>query len=358
MKQFRIPLLILSVLVVLILVLQLRKKSEEAGDWDCTFAYAEMDDIHRIRLTRSPGKDVASFELVDGKWIINGKYEVRKVPFVNMTNAIARIEVQRPVADAAQVNVVKEFMNYSVKVELFKKGKDKPVHAFMVGSPTTTNDGTHMIRLKNGELSDRAYVVRIPGFKGNLLPRFFINEEEWRKREYFAYTPEQIGNISLEYFDDPSASFQLRQEPDAWVLAPKDEQFRMNKEIHEARINQFLDAFQSLSVEAFDQDYARKDTVLMAGPFLRMTVTDQEGESKSMDVYYKPVDRSTKKRVEETTGEIMTYDVDRYFVLVNNGADFALIQHYVFGKVFRKYADFFTILDVEKDVSKAESPES
>ena len=33
-------------------------------------------------------------------------------------------------------------------------------------------------------------------------------------------------------------------------------------------------------------------------------------------------------------GNPLKYELDKYFALVNNGQDFALIQHFVFGKLF------------------------
>ncbi|PSR01776.1 MAG: hypothetical protein BRD50_08235 [Bacteroidetes bacterium SW_11_45_7] len=75
-------------------------------------------------------------------------------------------------------------------------------------------------------------------------------------------------------------------------------------------------------------------------PYAVIEVTPFSGQSQVMTIYRKPVTPTTKQQFTQG-GERKKYDTDRYFATLKRDDDFYLIQHHVFGKVLRKYNDFF-----------------
>ena len=102
----------------------------------------------------------------------------------------------------------------------------------------------------------------------------------------------------------------------------------------------YLEYFKLISVESYENSYTKQDSVLMNDPFATITVTNKRGEENKATLYYKPIDKRSKAKFTHW-GEPLKADLDRYFAVVNNGKDFAIVQDFVFRKLFRRHKHFF-----------------
>jgi hypothetical protein len=100
----------------------------------------------------------------------------------------------------------------------------------------------------------------------------------------------------------------------------------------------FLASFRNVNFEALlnDMDPHVKDSVLATPPYVIITVTDTNNQSKTIKVYHKKGQPDAVDYNQNPT----PYDLDRLYALVNDGKDFTLIQYFVFDRILRT-KDFF-----------------
>ncbi len=302
------------------------------------FAVKDSKEISKIILT---DKEKKRIELADssGVWFVNGKYRAREDLMQSILEAITRVVSRSPVPAAAHDNVILDMSSKGVHVEVFDSDNEL-LKSYWVGGPTIDGQNTYMLLEETGTPVSRPHMTYIPGFKGYLTNRFNTDEEIWRTRQVFNYQPEEIKSLHVEYPGDEAKSFSItRVAEDSFSLSPLNEKFRLNSDYKQKYIRQYLAFYSSIYLEAFQNDYAKKDSVVKTTPYCIITV--RTGNSvNEVKMFYMPVSKRSKTQF-DSKGNEMTYDVDRYFASLNNGRDFAIVQYYVFGKLLRSYQEFF-----------------
>ena len=304
------------------------------------FTIENTKDINKIILTDTDKKRV---ELKDsnGNWIVNGRYPARKELMESLVEVFKRATILSPVPRAAHDNVVRQMLAQNIKVEVYAGKEQQPVKVFYVGGPTPDQTGTYMLLEVDGKISDRPYIVYIPGLRAYLTPRFNTIEEDWRSHTLFSYNPTDIKVLSIEYPGDEKKSFFInRLGKDSFEVRAKDEKFTINQHYEQKYIQQYLSFYSSVSIEAFDNSYALKDSVMQTIPYCMITVTTNDSTINRTKIFYMPASKRSKTQY-DIKGNPMAYDVDHYHAAINDNKDFAVIQYYVFGKLLRSYQDFF-----------------
>ena len=75
-------------------------------------------------------------------------------------------------------------------------------------------------------------------------------------------------------------------------------------------------------------------------PYGSITITENDNLINKVNLFYMPISKRSKTDVDAKGNEI-GYDIDHYYASIHNNKDFAIVQHYVFGKLLRSYSDFF-----------------
>ena len=165
----------------------------------------------------------------------------------------------------------------------------------------------------------------------DLSPLFFFTDEtDWRSREVFAYSPDQIKQIDLVYSGIKDSSFSIvRTDQKFELISSKKNPQAANPEI----IQYYLKQFKLLNVENFILEPYKKDSLLAIQPVCVLTVTDMKGESKSINIYYRPVTYRSKMQFTYEDKPI-EFDLDKFYGIYNNNRDLAIVQNFVFGKLF------------------------
>jgi len=96
------------------------------------------------------------------------------------------------------------------------------------------------------------------------------------------------------------------------------------------------------------------DSTLKEAPKLaEIEITDLQGKKHHADLYWMPVNKRSKNLVKSDEEIPDDYDADRLYAIINGGKDTALVQHMVFGKMYRKAFEFY-----QPDAAPAPVPES
>ncbi|MFN8321990.1 MAG: hypothetical protein U0T74_04980 [Chitinophagales bacterium] len=309
--------------------------NEQEGD----FAVKESKDIFKIILSDTENNKVEIAQ-VNGLWMVNNKYAAREELVTQLIDAITRVTSLCPVPTAAHDNVTRDLLAQHVQVQVYNR-KDELMKSYWVGGPSIDGQNTYMLLELDGKPAVRPHMTYIPGFRGYLTPRFNTSEENWRSRVLYNYKEDEIKTLRVEYPADPMKSFSLtRVTSDSFSLSPLDEKFRINEPYQQKFIRQYLGFYSSIYIEAFDNSYSKRDSVMQTVPYCNITITGTDNSVNHVKLFYMPVSKRSKLQFDEK-GHEMTYDIDHYYASIHNGQDFAIVQYYVLGKLLRNYRDFY-----------------
>lgn len=296
-----------------------------------------IEEVHKIFIADRLGERT-TLEKRDGYWLYNGKYEARSSVIRPLVEAIERVRIQYKPPRAAVGNMVNVLATQGIKVELYDK-EDEQIKTYYVGGSTSDERGTYMIM----EGADQPYVVEIPAWEGNLSIRFKRIGDEWRKKLLFEHEVEEIKSVSIEYPKQKQNSFILEQTSDGifdvqpfYDITP-----RINRPIKAGSGEAYLINFEKLSAEAFRNHVMEKDSIREQIPFSIITLTDVEGKTRKVQLY--PIIKRSTVSQDLKSGEyiINSGDIERYYVDVDDGADFMLAQNRLMRKILWGYRSFF-----------------
>jgi len=308
----------------------LRAKKNQSGtvnSWDIEFAVKNTDDIGKIFIADRRGR-TATLELKDGAWIYNGKYPARPTSIETLLQTLRHVTVQRITTIAAEDAMIKSLASEGLKVEIYDK-KGQKVKCYYVGGVTNDEKGTYMIM----EGAERPYVVHIPSFTGQVRVRYMLGDDLWRDRAVFSEKPEEIQSVSIEYPQNKSESFRLEKLKEGnYKVQPYFSTTAVNPSPQRKGVPEgYLLQFERMLAEGYETDNPLRDSVAALVPFAIVKIKRSNGSESQTRFWPLEVKRDAM------TGKQY---VERYFV-EKEGADFLLVQHRVFGVVFKPYSFFF-----------------
>jgi hypothetical protein len=339
MKKF-LPYIAFILILVVVAVWVIKSQSQgSASEQEGNFAVKNANDISRIVIADTE-KNKVELSNLNGIWMVNGKYPAREDLVKQVLDAVTRVTSLCPVPSAAHDNVIGEMANHHVGVQIFGK-HNTLIKSYRVGGPTIDGENTYMLLEEGGAPVERPHITYIPGFKGYLTPRFNTDEETWRTRVLFNYNLDEIKSLRVEYPRESQNSFLINKvSKDSFLLVPVDEKFRIPEPYQQKYIKQYLGFYSSIFIEAFDNDYSKKDSVIQTVPYCTITITEIDNSVNKVKLFYMPVSKRSKSQF-DSQGNEMTYDIDHYHAGIHNEKDFVIVQYYVFGKLLRNYKDFF-----------------
>lgn len=326
-------LLIIGVLVCLIavsiLVFKKKGKSSTLDEDARNFSYKDTAAITKVFIADKNGRQ-CTVERTKAGWVVNNKFHVRPDAILTLLETIKNVEVKRPVARQAKEGTLKVLSNKAIKVEIYKG--DDLVKQYYVGHETPDGEGTHMLLtdVESGDNYDDPFVVFIPGFTGFLNTRYIVEEKHWRDLSVINYTPDKIKTIAYFNNNFPDSSFSIQiVNTKTFVLK---NHLNAVLPFSELKMKQYLAYFQNLNCEAIFTSTDKKvaDSLKTAKPFASFVITDVNNKNNRYDFYFKQP--PTFKNIEY--GIRYKYDPDRLYVNFDDKKEWAVIQYYVFGKLF------------------------
>lgn len=307
---------------------------EEAG-----FRIKDTGRIGKIYLVRTDGESLLLERTAEG-WLLNNRYKALNSPVSHLLGTIAKQDARAPVPEASHNSIIKTMAGSSIKVELYDR-KGTKMKIFYVGSDAYNYAGTYMLI----EGASKPYLVGIPGFEGSISATYNTDFDNWRDRTVFDIRPEDIQSIAVEYPEYPLNSFTIRQQGDQ-VAVEADPGASGTLPLNTERVRSYLTFFTNLNCEGYLNGKMSIDSILSVVPkHSTVTVTGKKGPQR-LDVYWMPINKRSKNVKGSNRYVKVGYDADRYYGVMNGGADTVIIQQYNFGKVFRRAYEFY-----EADIS-------
>ncbi len=296
------------------------------------FAVKDTASINKIYMVSTAGNQLLLEKQSPGQWQVNGKFIARNDAILNLLVCIKEMEVRNPVAKSAIENVSKTLATSSTKVEVYQN--DKLVKVFFVGNDAQDGLGTFMLLNdhETGLNSTQPFIMFIPGFNGFLSVRFFMDENLWRDRKMFAFLPDEIASLSVDYTHLLDSSFTIHL-TNANSISLSNSKGVNIPNFDTAKTKQYLNYYSNIQYEIMTNSLrpSFKDSILAKGAVHVITLTDRVGKKHIVKTFSKPAEPGS---VDPVSGEPLVEDPERMFAQFNDDQDMAVVQYYVFGKLF------------------------
>lgn len=334
-KKLKRSLIVLSILLVIsIVALPLINK---AGKQNLTekkdFAIKDVETIDSIFLANRSGEYVLLRKKEDGVWTVNNAFNAAPDKIERILKTIKKIEAKNPVGQEAQKQVVASLATSGKKVEIFQNGK-KTI-TYYVGGTTAAETGTFMYI----EGSTIPFVVHIPGFVGYLSSRYSINITDWRDKAIFDTPLNKFASVSVTYPDSADKSFEITRKAGNTFVASQNGVPATNT--NQAIVKPYVAQFAKVTFETYLSGYSESyiDSLKEAKPKCVIDIKRTDGTTAKLSVYYKPVTSDTKS-VYDNDGNLLVYDTDNYFALIEGNTELITVQDYIFRHIFKGYSYF------------------
>ena len=222
-----------------------RGKSGGAYGSKDAFTIKNTDDIHKIFIGDKAG-NTATLTRENGKWLYNGKFKVRKSAIKNLLETVEKMEILMLPAEAAEPTIIKDIAKNGMLARFYDKD-GKKIMGYQVGASSPDGQGTNILM----EGSTKPYIVHIPVWEGHLRPRYLVLEKDWRDRAVFAAEEDVISGVTIEYPNQRTHSFKLEAKNGKFEVNPYfPTTARINKEVKQGTVQNFLIRFRRLEAEA------------------------------------------------------------------------------------------------------------
>ncbi|MCS6916455.1 MAG: DUF4340 domain-containing protein [Chitinophagales bacterium] len=335
MKSTRIYLLLFVLLAALAgIVIWLKAPWTTLPADETAFAIEDTAAVYRIAIADMQGRRIV-YQRSGNRWIINDKYYARKDYMDILLSTLHRVRIQYPVADAAQATVITAMTNHNKRVEVYDR-RGRLIKAYFVGGPTLDNRGTYLLL----EGSRKPYVAALPQFVGTLQSRYSTEEEKVRDTNIFRYRPGELRRIALTYAKSADSSFILEvYSADSMIIRNGKGDVATGDRINKANLYGYLNLFSTLNAEVYANDLPKKDSILQTTPYCELEVLDAHGSRKSVTCFRMPRTQHTVLQYDRE-GNPVLFDPDRYYALIRPEYDFAIVQQFHFGRVFKNFYYF------------------
>lgn len=354
MKKKRIIILaaIVIILAGLALVVVKNRTSQDTLDMGSDFAIQDTGSVTRIFLADMKNNRVLLKREASGKWTVSDEYSASADAIKMILKTMLNLDVKSPVPKASHNNIVKFLATSSVKVEiyqqvyridLFDKIKwfphEKRTKTYYVGMATQNSLGTYMLM----EGAEEPFIVHIPGFNGFLTSRYSPMEKDWRDHKIYNSLYKDIASVTLRFSETPEESYTIVKKGQMDFSMYR---FNSPKDVEGTRIFKFdtlkvmdcFSAFGDIRFEAIvnDMDQNIIDSIRNSVPYHILTLEDRTGKRNTVKTFRKkgPPDQYN------LYDELIFWDRDRMYALINDDKDFVLIQFFVFDPLLRPLSFF------------------
>lgn len=300
------------------------------------FNFDDTASVTRIEITETVLGRKAIVERQGSTWIINGKHQARKDLIDLILNTFKTIRFQNYLPRNAVQNILKEISSANKEVKIYRDGEHR--YTWFVGSASKDHEGTYMmLEKKEGDTWVRSSEPVIMGalrFRGELNTRFTGDEMEWRHTGMYSYLPSDIAKIEVSYPSRPQDDFRIEIDKQS-IFTLYNGDGRSIEQPDTASMRKYAVQFKKVHFETFNRVYTqeRVDSLKQTTPLFVMTVSNHEGEERSVMAY--PIQTNASM---DFTGTEIEYDVDRMHGIFKG--ELVVIQYFVFDSLTKKLTDF------------------
>lgn len=289
-------------------ILSCGNKKDTLKGADNDFKVKDTAAIDKIFLANKSNQSVTLVK--DGnRWMVNNEFEARGDMIANLLYAIRNVEVKQFVPKNSIDNTMKLLSVSATKVEIYLKGKLSKV--YYVGGPTQDHFGTYMVM----QDAETPYICYIPGHRGYISLFYTPLVDEWKSRQIFRYSLDEIGSVKTEFYRNPELSWEIINLDNKKFKLKSLSNNKFVEPFDTGAVKTVLKEFKALGFESFvTLDPTHLDSVKAKYPLYRITVLNRAGKARVLDLFEIPLQPGTFTM----DGKEAKVDVDRMYGIVDN----------------------------------------
>lgn len=309
----------ISIIVLACVILFLFRGRSPFGKNNTSFAAPVDKEITRIELSGNDQK--LTIELSDGKWLLNGKSEVRRNAVMLITRVVRELKIKSPVSPEMFDTVIARGKVQPVKVRVYEERK--LLTSFLVYKTQSNIYGNVM---KTGDRA-KPFIVYVPGFDGNIGTVFTLNELYWQPYTVFNLLPSEISSVDLKNYSDPAGSFSIKNGRDSCILTDGDKALQG---CDHSLVKRYLSYFTFLPFESWALDLTadEKKRINSEAPAYEIKVTQSNGTNVVLTLWKRFNDK----------GET---DSDRLYGKTNASDEIFIIRYFDIDPLLKRREYFF-----------------
>lgn len=337
MKKSNIIILV-AVVVLSALAWWFNKKEGAKVSMDVSpdvFQIKDTASIDKIFITDLKANSVTINKTEKG-WMVNDKYFVDKTVLANVFEPLQQLRIKATVAEKDKEAIIRDLATGHKKIEIYQNGKLSRV--WFLGSATQDGLGSYIYQ----EGMESPFIVDIPSWNGNIGPRFFMTELEWRSKQVFRVSPKNIEELSIIYLNDEGASFKVNVTKQGDVSVDKVFEGQPDLgEIIEDMPKKLLYNIGNIHYESFiiNPRKGQLDSINNIDPVVaNIKIKTFDGRTDELVIKRRPLDR-TSFNPKDTT---LTFDSDRFntYKINNQKQTLARMQIQLASKILLSYHGF------------------
>lgn len=301
---------------------------------DRDFAIKDSKRIHKVFIANRSTEPI-TLEKKEGVWFVNGKYKANPNSMNNLLQTLQDIRLQAIPSKGHIKGIMEGIAVHGIKVEVY--GEDEEIlKTYYVGGSTISEYGTYYYM----EHGNQPYIMELPHFVGNVRERFDLNLNDWRDRSVVDIEGSRIEEVSLEYPDDPNASFILRKQENQFELYDfVHQQIKLNTP-GQKLVNSYLEHFKGIGAEAIQNSNPKRKEYSSLKPFCILGIKES-GNKAPLVLRFIPIATDSfgianpeVRPIQMTRGQIFKLHVDR------SDGDFLMVQYPVVEPLLITKQDF------------------
>ncbi len=297
---------------------------------DREFILKDPDAAKTITIETKGRPIVHLSETKDG-WYINNRHKANQRIVQNMLTTLSKMTILYIPTKAAAETAKNRMQMHGIEIKTFDKNGEV-LTEFTLGTNTSIENGTFC--LKKG--ADQVYVMSLPAMEGGIRNFFTQNHEELRDMTIFAYKPNNIRKVTVDYPKDVKNSFSIKRNGTALELSSPTQ---MSGQVANQNImDAYLKDFHNLQSEFIQNDHIFKDTISTFIPFMELTIETLENPPLKCQIY--PTRDMMNSRINTRSVDDLTLQHEGYFLNTNRG-DFYMVQGRLFNKFLKKVSYFY-----------------
>ena len=230
-------------------------------------------------------------------------------------------------------------------VEFFVSGEW--VKTWYIGPSSQDHYGQVMLLENSDEgKSNRPVMMRIKGLKGIIEPRFFADKRKWMCTNVFALSVDEIKNVNIQFFDEPSRSFSVKKDHQNFIVKQGGNPLKF---VDTANVYRYLQAYKKIhfALPNYEMTPRQCDSIKKSMPFCKLQVTQTNGKSTLLKLYR----IKAKEQERNEFGELVNMDMNNFWCILPNG-QLVKCQYFVFNPLLLGHVYFPAMVLEKKPLTK------
>ena len=274
---------LLGLLIVLLAAFWFLRKQDTAAKMqaypDRELAVENGDEIDRVFIADLRGRTMNLTRQPNGDWLVDDSVKASATIMERVVQVLSQLRIDHIPPNTMVPTIMESMRTTGIKIEVYNKENER-LRSLILGRGTHDDRASFMMV----EGQSQPYAVTVPGFTGTMRPLFSIaNVEDWRSRDWLAIPPEKIEQVSIDYPNQPGASFRIERDADSLRLEPGNPLVKVTgKSPRQRLLESYLEGYVNVALFRREDNLPAKDSLKAMSPFAYVNIRLADGSTEEL----------------------------------------------------------------------------